>query len=87
MFDSFWLAILVLNELAPEICDEAGLVRASFGRFSQQRRFDLEHKGVFPEIKQRMHTPLVFDGRNLYDPKVVRGHGFTYYGIGRGKSV
>jgi UDPglucose 6-dehydrogenase len=26
---------------------------------------------------------VVFDGRNLYDPKAMRGHGFTHYGIGR----
>ncbi len=30
-----------------------------------------------------MHTPLLFDGRNLFDPKTMRGFGFTYYGVGR----
>jgi hypothetical protein len=27
---------------------------------------------------------VVIDGRNIYDPAVMRGHGFTYRGIGRG---
>ncbi len=30
-----------------------------------------------------MRTPLIFDGRNLYSPDVVRQAGFTYYSIGR----
>ena len=28
-------------------------------------------------------TPIIFDGRNLYDPDVMRQHGFTYFPIGR----
>jgi UDPglucose 6-dehydrogenase len=31
-----------------------------------------------------MHTPLIFDGRNLLDPKTMRDFGFQYHGIGRG---
>ena len=30
-----------------------------------------------------VHQPLVFDGRNLYDPAHLRGLGFTYTSIGR----
>jgi UDPglucose 6-dehydrogenase len=39
----------------------------------------------FAEMKRRMATPLVFDGRNLYEPKLMAEHGFTYYSIGRRK--
>ncbi len=35
------------------------------------------------EVKKRMHTPLVFDGRNLFDPPTMRELGFTYRGVGR----
>jgi len=35
------------------------------------------------EVRSRMHTPIVFDGRNLFDPATMRGLGFQYYGIGR----
>jgi len=37
----------------------------------------------FEAIKTRLKTPAIFDGRNLYDPEVVRGHGIEYYPIGR----
>jgi UDPglucose 6-dehydrogenase len=30
-----------------------------------------------------MRTPVIFDGRNLYEPKAVKAAGFTYYAIGR----
>ena len=34
-------------------------------------------------IKQKLKTPLVFDGRSLYDPKFVRAQGIEYLPIGR----
>lgn len=36
----------------------------------------------FAAMKERMGSPVVFDGRNLYDPKKMRSHGFHYSGIG-----
>ena len=35
------------------------------------------------EFKERMHTPLVYDGRNLYDPVKMKEAGVEYYSIGR----
>ena len=37
----------------------------------------------FAAVKARMHTPLVFDGRNHFNPKIMREMGFVYYGVGR----
>jgi UDPglucose 6-dehydrogenase len=34
-------------------------------------------------IKEALAAPIVFDGRNLYDPARMRRHGFEYYPIGR----
>lgn len=38
----------------------------------------------FNQVRESMMSPLLFDGRNLLDPSTMRGHGFDYYGIGRG---
>ena len=37
----------------------------------------------FDTIKSELKNPLIFDGRNLYDPKFVRGMGIEYSAIGR----
>ena len=37
----------------------------------------------FTLIKSSLKTPMIFDGRNLYDPKAVRALGFNYYPVGR----
>lgn len=37
----------------------------------------------FDRMKALMKTPVIFDGRNIYEPKEMKEHGFTYYGIGR----
>lgn len=53
---------------------EALLLATEWKEFANQ---DLE------EVKKRMHTPMVFDGRNLFDPRMMKELGFTYYGVGR----
>ena len=37
----------------------------------------------FDRMKSIMRRPVVFDGRNIYDPVQLRQLGFTYYSIGR----
>jgi UDPglucose 6-dehydrogenase len=37
----------------------------------------------FAKLKNLMRVPVVFDGRNLYDPVQMKAHGFTYHSIGR----
>ena len=37
----------------------------------------------FDRIKQLLAQPVLFDGRNIWEPAYLRQMGFTYYGIGR----
>ncbi len=37
----------------------------------------------FDDLRRRLKQPLVFDGRNLYDPVTLAGVGFECEGIGR----
>lgn len=41
----------------------------------------------FELIKSTLANPVVFDGRNLYEPERMLEYGFEYYAVGRGKSV
>jgi UDPglucose 6-dehydrogenase len=46
--------------------------------WNEFKQLDLER------IRTLMKTPILFDGRNVYDPAEVRSLGFTYRGVGRG---
>jgi len=39
----------------------------------------------FGRLGSLMRTPVVVDGRNVWEPSAVRAAGFTYYGVGRGR--
>jgi len=41
----------------------------------------------FEKIRSTLGRPVIFDGRNLYDPHLLKGLGIDYYGIGRGESI
>ncbi len=53
---------------------QALVIVTEWGEF---RHPDLE------QMRRRMATPVVFDGRNLYEPEQMCDAGFTYYSIGR----
>ena len=40
----------------------------------------------FERVKAALRHPVIFDGRNLYSPELMRRFGITYYGVGRGKA-
>jgi UDPglucose 6-dehydrogenase len=40
----------------------------------------------FDALKAALRTPVLFDGRNLFAPELLRGLGFEYHSIGRGVS-
>jgi UDPglucose 6-dehydrogenase len=41
----------------------------------------------FDNLKKQLRAPVIFDGRNLYDPTMMKKLGFTYYAIGRGEGA
>jgi UDPglucose 6-dehydrogenase len=53
---------------------EALVIATEWGEFAN---IDLAH------LKQRMTTPIIFDGRNLFDPETMAQLGFRYHSIGR----
>lgn len=53
---------------------DAALVTAEWGEFKE---LDLD------KIKASMKSPIIFDGRNIYNPKRMKELGFRYYGVGR----
>ena len=41
----------------------------------------------FHQLKMLLKEPVIFDGRNIYDPQALQDLGIHYFGIGRGNSV
>jgi UDPglucose 6-dehydrogenase len=41
----------------------------------------------FEVMRRLLRERVIFDGRNLYEPKTVAGYGFTHYSIGRPATV
>ena len=37
----------------------------------------------YGRMRKLMRTPVIFDGRNIYIPEIIRGQGFTYFSMGR----
>jgi len=80
------VAMEVARPLLPEVemyadpytmaagCD-ALIVVTEWNEFKQ---LDLE------QIRQAMNQPVIFDGRNIYDPELMARLGFHYRGLGRG---
>jgi UDPglucose 6-dehydrogenase len=69
---------LVLCKTSPEVVQGADALAI----VTEWREF---RSPDFDAIKAALRTPVIFDGRNLYDPAQMARAGFSYYAIGRGK--
>src|SRR6266850_8275269 len=49
----------------------------------QKRLLAQKARADFARVKAAMKQPILFDGRNIWNPKRLREIGFTYYGVGR----
>lgn len=57
--------------------DEAAFVMVLVTEWPQFRKPDWER------VKELLAAPVVFDGRNQYDPGKMKQMGFEYFGVGR----
>ena len=73
-------ASLTLCETAEDALDGADAL-AIVTEWREFRSPDLDR------MKELLSSPVVFDGRNLYDPELMSRLGFDYFGIGRGNSI
>ena len=41
----------------------------------------------YAALRQLLRSPVIIDGRNIYDPEFMKSEGFVYLGIGRGEII
>ncbi|MCX7101439.1 MAG: UDP-glucose/GDP-mannose dehydrogenase family protein [Methylobacter sp.] len=86
----------------PEAMDEAKRLYGTYGGLTLVESADGALQGAnalivvtewknfwspdFEHIKQTLKDAVIFDGRNLYQPALLKKQGITYYGIGRSNS-
>ena len=58
-------------------------VRTPLEKRSRGTRDEEDLPKTVDRIRELLRQPLIFDGRNLYDPEVMTKHGFEYHCIGR----
>jgi UDPglucose 6-dehydrogenase len=71
-------ADLVLCRTGPEALEGADAL-AIVTEWREFRSPDFDH------MRSALQAPVIFDGRNLYDPAHMARAGFSYYAIGRGR--
>src|SRR5574337_7122 len=69
------------------LCDDAGAALAGADALVVVTEWKAFRSPDFARIRAALAEPVIFDGRNLYDPVAVEEAGLAYYGIGRGRSL
>jgi len=67
-----------------EICDSPESALENADALTVITEWNIFRALDIPLIKEKLTTPVIFDGRNLYDPILMKKSGITHYGIGRG---
>lgn len=68
--------VLTLCQDAYDAADQADAI-VVLTEWDEFRYLDLER------LREQMHTPILIDGRNIYDPAELQRAGFEYQGMGR----
>src|SRR3984885_8407055 len=103
IMEGLWAAGAAVRVYDPVAMDEAGRIYGSRAELILCKSAYEAAKGAdahaiitewqefrsadFERLREIMRSPVIFDGRNLYDPGMVTRFGFTYYAIGRGKAA
>ncbi|MDA5542947.1 UDP-glucose/GDP-mannose dehydrogenase family protein [Yersinia rochesterensis] len=103
LMESLWKAGVTIQAYDPEAMDEAQRIYGARDDLKLMGTKESALQGAdaliictewqnfrapdFGMIKSQLKHPVIFDGRNLYDPERLNRQGFTYYGIGRGASI
>jgi UDPglucose 6-dehydrogenase len=72
------------NQKRLELCKSANEALAGADVLAILTEWQEFRSPDFMHIKQTLKDPVVFDGRNLYDPGLLESFGLRYFGIGRG---
>lgn len=68
------------------LCDDANAALDGADALVVVTEWNIFRSPDFDLIRSKLSSPVIFDGRNVYDPDYLATAGFIYYGIGRGKS-
>ncbi|MGH8551248.1 MAG: UDP-glucose dehydrogenase family protein [Methylococcales bacterium] len=68
------------------LCDSAVEVLSGCDALFVVTEWNVFRSPDFDRIKSELKNPVIFDGRNLYDPEYMAQIGIDYFGIGRGRS-
>lgn len=70
-----------------QLCDNANLALNSADVLAIVTEWNEFRSPDFTKIKNTLAHPVIFDGRNLYEPKLMQQLGFKYFAIGRGNTL
>ena len=69
------------------LCEQAQQALAGADALAVVTEWKAFRSPDFKRLAATLKQPVIFDGRNIYDPAAVEAAGIAYYGIGRGRSV
>jgi UDPglucose 6-dehydrogenase len=103
LMESLWEAGAIVRAFDPEarvetrriygdredlvLCDEAYAALEDADALAVVTEWKAFRSPEFDRVRAALNTPVLFDGRNLYDPEMVEAAGIAYYAIGRGRSL
>ena len=69
------------------LCESAEEALDSADALAILTEWEIFRSPDFKGMKKQMKNPVVFDGRNMYDPEEMKKRGFLYFAIGRGEKL